>query len=62
VFTYKLYYAAMSNFRSVALNPMIEAALPLRSRPYQNKVGWVRHLIGCTIGMTAFCGLLWLAS
>jgi hypothetical protein len=62
VFTYKLHYVAMSNFRSVALDPMNEAAMPLRSRNYQNKVGWVRYLIGCAIGITAFCGLLWLAS
>jgi predicted DNA-binding transcriptional regulator AlpA len=62
VFTYKLYYVAMSNFRSVALDLMNEAAMPRPSKIYQNKVGWVRYLIGCAIGMTAFCGLLWLAS
>lgn len=52
----------MSNIHGVAANRMIEAALPLRSKHHQDKVGLVRYVIGCTVGIAAFFGMLWLAS
>ena len=41
---------------------MIEAAAPIRSEYSQEGTGWIGYVFGCIIGLTGFCGMLWLAS
>jgi hypothetical protein len=44
------------------MSSMIEAAAPFHSKHKQGDAGWARYCFGCAMGLTAFCGMLWLAS